>query len=113
MAGLPAIVIATEKHRVAFVERLAASGADVDSAIAAGQLQLYDARETLAKFMVDGRPDPDRFETVVGSVVRTATLRARVSAYGEMVDVLWRDGQTSAALELEELWNGLQSRCGF
>ena len=28
-------------------------------------------------------------------------------AYGEMVDVLWQDGLTSAALRLETLWNEL------
>jgi len=30
-----------------------------------------------------------------------------------MVDVLWRDGQRTAALRLEELWNDLQTRHSF
>ena len=36
-----------------------------------------------------------------------------VRAYGEMVDVLWKDGQTLAALRLEELWNDLADRHSF
>ena len=32
--------------------------------------------------------------------------RVRTSgAFGEMVDLLWRDGNAKAALRLEELWN--------
>jgi len=31
--------------------------------------------------------------------------KGRLRAYGEMVDVLWRDGNSRAAIRLEELWN--------
>ena len=30
-----------------------------------------------------------------------------IRAYGEMVDVLWKAGQTAAAIQLEMLWNQL------
>ena len=42
-----------------------------------------------------------------------------VRAYGEMVDVLWKDGATAAAIRLEMLWNELAGRhslsllCGY
>jgi signal transduction histidine kinase len=38
---------------------------------------------------------------------------ARVRAYGEMVDLLWKDGNASAALRLEELWNEESARHSF
>ncbi len=69
---------------------------------------LLDARETLAQFMVDGRPDRARFFRVLDEAMVRATRGrqgVRVRAYGEMVDLLWRDGEKTAALALEELWN--------
>jgi PAS domain-containing protein len=36
-----------------------------------------------------------------------------VQAYGEMVDVLWRDDECDAAIRLEELWNELAATHRF
>jgi signal transduction histidine kinase len=36
-----------------------------------------------------------------------------VRAYGEMVDILWRDGNTRAAVHLEQLWNEASERHAF
>jgi hypothetical protein len=75
-----------------------------------GRLQLLDARTTLASLMVDGVPDEGRFQTVVGQRIRECRARAGYSgvrAYGEMVDLLWRDGKPGAAIRLEESWNRL------
>jgi PAS domain S-box-containing protein len=112
MGGDRAIVFATEAHRQTFRGFLAARGIDVDRAFATGQLQLFDARETLARFMVDGMPDWERFQAVIGAAIDRSKSRsdrrpARVRAYGEMVDLLWREGNARAAIRLEELWNEL------
>jgi signal transduction histidine kinase len=77
---------------------------------------LLDARETLARFMVDGLPDAALFDEVVGGLVaraRTHGCHAPLRAYGEMVDMLWRDGNPRAAIRLEELWNDLGKRHSF
>jgi hypothetical protein len=58
--------------------------------------------------MVNGRPDPARFFRVLDDALACATRGrrgGRVRAYGEMVDLLWRDGKQTAAIALEELWN--------
>jgi PAS domain S-box-containing protein len=105
-AGDRLLVVATPEHREAFVRGLRDRG--VDRAIADGQMLLVDAREMLARFMVDGRPDPARFFGALGDALGRVTggrQGARVRAYGEMVDLLWRDGDRSAAIGLEELWN--------
>ena len=110
VANEPVIVMATEAHRAAFTAELRARAVDVDLACASGQLILLDARETLARFMVDDRPDWDRFRATVGALLDSAR-RGRdaknVRAYGEMVDLLWRDGNRDGAIQLEELWNAL------
>jgi PAS domain S-box-containing protein len=106
-ADEPLIVIATSEHREQFCRRLVSRGFDVDRARQNGQLTLLDARETLASFMVDGLPDWQKFKAIVGAVITKGRegRDGRVRAYGEMVDLLWRDGNPTAALALEDQWN--------
>lgn len=111
------VVIATAEHRAGFVGRLAVSGPEgVETALATGQLMLLDARETLAKFMVGGMPDPDLFRDLLSrlmSKLRGVATGARVRTYGEMVDSLWREGNPQAAIRLEELWNDARNDHSF
>ena len=101
------VVIATRRHRETLEQRLRAQGGD--RAIASDRLLLLDARATLAKFMVGGMPDTDLFREFVGRLMiglkRGPQHPERIRAYGEMVDLLWRDGNSRAAIRLEELWN--------
>ncbi len=109
-------VIATASHATAYRQRLESRGIDVASACATGQLTFLDADETLGMFMRNGAPDARLFESSVGRTIETNARNAKgrkLRAYGEMVDVLWQRGQKTAALELEELWNGLQARHSF
>ncbi|WNG54604.1 histidine kinase [Archangium gephyra] len=109
-AGEPAVIIATEAHRAGFEQRLKAKGFDVERASEDGRLVLLDARETLATFMVGGLPDWSRFQRVLGEVLersRRVAGGARVRAYGEMVDLLWKERNPQAALLLEDQWNEL------
>jgi signal transduction histidine kinase len=109
-AGEPVCVIATEDHRAEFERHLAGRGSDLDAARASGQVVWLDARDTLSKFMVGDLPDRTLFRSVVGQVLescRRVNPKSCVRAYGEMVDLLWREGNERAALRLEEMWNDL------
>ena len=112
----PVIVVATPAHRKEFSRRLRELGVDVSAAERSRQLVLLDARQTLARFMAGDRPDADRFVVAMGGVIAEA-LQGRdgtpVRAYGEMVDLLWKDGNTEGAIQLEHLWNELASRYHF
>jgi signal transduction histidine kinase/ActR/RegA family two-component response regulator len=113
-AGDACIVVATKAHREALEEQLKAQGLDVAAASAAGQYLSLDATETLSKFMVDGQPDLGRFNQVVGNIVaRAATDKRRVRAFGEMVALLWAEGNQAGAIRLEEFWNDLQKTHAF
>ena len=105
--GQPLVVIATSEHREGIVDRLGSFGFDPGRALRSGRLRLLDAREALAGFMVGSLPDPARFRASVGAAI-SPSGGLRVRAYGEMVDVLWRDGNPDGALHLEELWNELE-----
>jgi signal transduction histidine kinase len=112
-AGQPVVVIATEARRRGLQRRLRARGidaGDVGDIGRRGQIAWYDARQTLDLFMNGPAPDAERFRKHVGSMIResrTSCPNIAVRAYGEMVDLLWSDGNMSAAIHLEQLWNEL------
>jgi signal transduction histidine kinase/ActR/RegA family two-component response regulator len=115
-ASQPAVVIATPLNREAFADRLTARGHDVAALERAGELTMLDASETLASFMVGQFPDPELFRKTVGGVLDRCIggrIEATVRAYGEMVNVLWRDGNPEGAIRLEELWNELSQTYRF
>ena len=112
----PVLVVATPAHRKAFLARLRDEGIDVAAARRSGQLKLLDARQTLGRFMRGTMPDAARFRTVIGGVIRRCSAgrtETRVRAYGEMVDLLWKEGNSEGALRLEELWNDLATSHDF
>ena len=109
-----AILIATGAHRDGVESRFRGKGVDLPQLSATGRYHALDAQETLTRFMVNGRPDPDRFAATIGPVIRTARGGdRRVLAFGEMVALLWAQGNRDAALRLEELWNDLARRETF
>jgi PAS domain S-box-containing protein len=113
-AGDAGIVIATKPHRESLEERLKGDGLAIAAARARGQYVSIDAAATLSTFMVDGLPDPQRFAAVVESMITRATKgRSRVRIFGEMVALLWADGNRAAAISLEECWNDLARTHSF
>ncbi len=63
--------------------------------------------------MTQGRPDPQRFADVVGGMLARLGGGRRVRAFGEMVALLWAEGNGRGAVRLEELWNELAERYCF
>ncbi|MGI8898711.1 MAG: hybrid sensor histidine kinase/response regulator [Pyrinomonadaceae bacterium] len=113
-SGDGALVVATDAHREGLDELLRANGLDLISAKARGQYVSLDAAETLSQFMVDGSPEPRRFNKVIGNVIESVTDgRTCVRAFGEMVALLWAEGNYAAAIRLEELWSDLQKNYSF
>lgn len=109
-SGQPVVAIATAEHRDAFSLRLRSKGFDLDFATESGQLIMLDAHETLAEFMSGSVPDAQRFKRAIGDVLsrsESGTTHTVTRAYGEMVDVLWKEGNVEGAIRLEELWNDL------
>ena len=108
------IVIATPRHRRLITERLAQAGVDVPAEWAKGAFVAMDAAETMASFMVEGWPDAAAFWQTMSPVLRQALARpGRVRVFGEMVALLWDNGQAGAAVDLEALWNELARQYSF
>ena len=117
-AGGVCLIIAAAPHRQGIAQRLRASGIDLALAVRKQQYLLFDAEATLARFMVDGLPDRDRFFATIEPLLldAKASLGPDVAfpiAFGEMVALLWADGKREAAVRLEQLWNELAGRHSF
>lgn len=118
MAGDAAVVIATKAHRDGLTQRLQSLGFDTAKAFEQARYVPLDAAETLEKFMLDGMPDAALFNEITGSILGQAAAAAegktsRIAAFGEMVALLWAEGNAEAALRLEELWNDLAQTYPF
>lgn len=112
--GQASVVIATHEHRIALQRHLARRGIDIAAAIEGGRYVVLDAKETLDKFFINGAPDSLLFEEVVGGVVAAVGAGGRkIHAFGEMVALLWADGNRQGAIQLEQLWNELAKKHRF
>ncbi len=117
LAGESAIVIATEPHLGLFVRRMEERHHEVGAARAAGRFVARNAGETLGKLTSGAKPDGVLLKRMVGDLIDSIPNRGagdkRPRVYGEMVDLLWRDGNSRAALGLEELWNDVGKTHSF
>lgn len=106
--GGTVVVVGTAAHRTDLERRLVALGIDVAARQRAGTYCSLDARGLLARFTVAGRPDASAFRAVVGGLVADAALAGGpLRIFGEMVALLWEDGDVDGALALEGFWNDL------
>jgi hypothetical protein len=111
-----AIAIATKRSATGIAAQLARMGRDPIAAMQSGHFMLYESAEMLSRFEHDGVIDAAAFDSTVGAAVRAAHARAGerpLRAFGDMVGLLWDREEREAAVELERLWNGLQSELGF
>ena len=107
--GGPALLIATPTHTSMVESELNARGFDVVELKRTRDLSVLDAETMLRRFMRDGMPDPVLFKEASAALLDHLSRGRKgfVRAYGEMVDVLWQEGHTVAAVKLEMLWNEL------
>jgi hypothetical protein len=107
--GNGVVVIASALHTEEVFDRLAEERIDVGSFLRCGQLVVRDAQAMLDTIMRGGTPDEGAFRRAIASVLESVHAFGRPAprAYGEMVNLLWRAGQTAAALRLEGFWNEL------
>lgn len=103
------VTIALPEH-IASIARQLRDERGYSKAVLEGRLVFLDAHVTLHSLTVDGLPDSNLFDRIIGSTLKQVQTRAGhtgLRAYGEMVGILWKQGQFAAAARLEELWNQL------
>jgi len=122
--GNAVVLVATETHRNAILQKLRRDSVDVDAVLKQGRYISLDAGETLSKIMVADVPDPIRCATFVGDLITRAASAAkgkhpRVAICGECAPTLLAEGNTEAAIRLEHLLDEITRRydadtlCGY
>ena len=108
--GEGVILVPTTAHWDAFRPRLEAEGVDVKAALGNGQLTVVDADELLPRFMKDAMPDAPVFLGLAADVIAKAHGDGRypkVRWWGEMVNILWEQGNVAASMGLEDQFDRL------
>jgi hypothetical protein len=101
------ILIATAGHLHVVEKRLRKHWLDIDRARWEGRYIPLLAQETLARFMgADGLPDEGRFNAMARKLLdRASAPERKVRFFGEMVGVLWAQGNIAGAIQLENVWD--------
>jgi hypothetical protein len=108
--GEGVILVPTAAHWDAFQPRLEAEGVDTKAAQDCGQLTVVDADDLLPNFMRDAMPDAPVFLGLAADVIAKARGGGRypkVRWWGEMVNILWEQGNVAASMDLEDQFDNL------
>ena len=114
--GSPGIIVATPSQRAAIIRELTDRSLDVAELQRSHDVLLLDAEETLSTFMIGDKPDARTFRDQMCQVIETVCrgrTNCMVRIFGQMVDVLWQQGERDAAIRLEVLWNQLAQTEAF
>ncbi|HEY7239831.1 MAG TPA: MEDS domain-containing protein [Burkholderiales bacterium] len=121
-SGDAVLLTGTEARLRAVRRELLAKDVDYDAAVGRGQLSPLDVRRTVGALLEDGMPSPARYEVLADAAVEKARAGGRFTGlrwWGETQDLLHRQGNTAAALALEDfgaaaaLKHGAAILCSF
>ncbi len=99
------VIIATEPRLKAIEYRLMQNGYDPAQLKESGEYSAHVAEHTLNRFMKNGWPDEELFNSTILSLLEGKGRKIR--AFGEMVSLLWNQGHHGATVSLENLWQSL------
>ncbi|MEP6648698.1 MAG: MEDS domain-containing protein [Lapillicoccus sp.] len=112
--GEGVVAVLTPPHASALEVELRSRGHNLDGARAEGRFVVLDAADALQTFLVGGIPDGELLADGVGGLIAELGVDGRpVRGAGEMVAVLWDEGNVAGALALESAWNELADALGF
>jgi len=106
--GDAVILVATGPHWDLLSGCLAGKGLDVAALRHQGQLLLLDADDTLPTFLARNMPDATTFKGLARATIakaRAGSRSGRVRWWGEMVNVLFVNGNGRGSTRLEELFD--------
>jgi hypothetical protein len=108
--GEGVILVPTSAHWNALRPRLEAEGVNTEAAQKAGQLTVVDADNLLPEFMRGSMPNAPLFMGLAAETVakaRGGDRFTKVRWWGEMVNVLWEQGNVAGSMSLEDQFHQL------
>lgn len=115
LAGETCVAVATAEHLQQLQGHLRDSGLDADSLAAEYRYVPLSAEQMLPTFFdAPGGINQERFHRQMNLLLSQTSSRGQpVRIFGEMVSLLVEQGEPTAAIELEELWNELSRQHHF
>jgi DNA-binding NarL/FixJ family response regulator len=115
-AGTAVISVVTESHQTSILQKLREHGVDVAAAVEKGRYVALNVADVLSAFMVNDVPDPVRFlKVATNRIASTAKASSgaspSVALCGECAPILWQQGKTDAAMEVERLCGEVARTC--
>ncbi len=108
------IIFARSSLRKTVIANLNKLGIDVDHYKVLGQLKFFEAEHILACFHSEGVLDESIFLKLIGTPIQEIKSKfGKVMVFGEIVNVLWKNAEHDAAMQLDECWNNLCQRIDF
>lgn len=108
LSGDSVVVLATLEHIEALELRLQFKGFDLEGLRKKNIYFPFDAASALEKFMVNDWPDEALFRRFIRGILNRVKQEGRlVRAFGELVVLLWQQGNHGATVRLEHLWHQL------
>jgi hypothetical protein len=101
------ILIASKEHLALFESALEKRSIDIAKAMVQRRLICLDAHALLEKFMDNGLPNSEKFFPLMHEIMGGMKGFSQIRAFGEMVNILWHQGNHEGAVSLENLWNEL------
>jgi hypothetical protein len=118
LVGDSVLIVATEQHREQLIAALHELKVDALYFAQENRFIMCDAEELLAEFMADGLPDSELFHLSIRKLLEESRPGSGgddrgLVVFGEMVSVLWDEGNRVGALALEHLWNEVLKEQAF
>lgn len=108
------VVLARPALRKAIISGIDALGFDMQTIRNQGQIKFFDAQFLLSSLLIDGVFEEKVFQEYVGIPLQALQLKyGKVRVFGGMVDILWKEGQHTTVLQLEDLWSDLFQKQKF
>src|SRR6266545_951334 len=106
--GQSVLVIAGRDHADGLLDRLAANKFHPTALTNSGQLSILDVAQVMEQCITGGMPEWGRFRNALMPMLSRIHPGGRGRRiYSELASALWQDGNTEAAIRVEELWNAL------
>lgn len=114
LEGHAAVIAATQEHIDGLLRRINNDQIDVERLLERRQLICVDAEQLLANILDNNQINWESLQTMMEPEIEAATARfGELVVYGEVVNVLWQQGNYAGAHALEQWWNELVKRYGF
>lgn len=99
------VIFARPALRKILAEKMNSKGLNLDDLKNQNRIKILDANFLLSLFNFEDTIDKASFEKyVLVPVIEAKSKFGKVRTFGEMVDILWKNGQQNLAVELEGLW---------